>query len=51
VYDGKGIHGPERLAPIRAFLDAMRRRAWTPRTSDTMARMDEVLKRLSQLPK
>jgi len=49
-YDSKKADfSVEELATIRAFLNSMRQRTWTPRTMDTLRRMDEALARLEKL--
>jgi hypothetical protein len=37
------------LADIRTFLDSTRARTWTPRTADTLARMNEAVAQLAKL--
>jgi len=41
---------PEELAAERAFLASLRRREWTPRMADTLARMDEAIAGLALRP-
>jgi hypothetical protein len=40
----------EELAPERKFLESLRKRDWTPRMNDTIARMDEALAGLANGP-
>jgi hypothetical protein len=49
-YDDKKFKpAPDELSALRAFLDSVRQRAWTPRMRDTLRRMDDALTRLEQL--
>ena len=38
---------PDQLAPIRRLVDMMRSRTFTPRTNDTVARMDDTLNHIA----
>ncbi len=40
----------EQLAAERQFVDSLRKRKWTPRMNDTIARMDEAIAGLAQGP-
>jgi hypothetical protein len=47
VYDGRKVAVAE-LDATRAFLQTLRRRTWTPRMQDTLARMTEALTNLAR---
>lgn len=39
----------EKLSAMRAWLNPLRRRRWTPRMMDTVARMDQALAHLFRI--
>jgi hypothetical protein len=46
VYDRGPAPTAEEVASVRGFLDSLKKRRWTPRTEDTLVRMEEALSRL-----
>ncbi len=48
VYDGGKVNA-EKLSAMRAWLNPLRRRRWTPRMMDTVARMDQALAHLFRI--